>query len=133
MPWRQSDALIDSGNRMLDRGRSRGVWSSAAQRLRRRHNHVAPDRAASGARKVGANLDPIDGSGVEASLFLLETTSRSFGRASSLAGNPALYFPSFRPELGREGAVTIASPNALPGIISGQVGIDSQSRLWGAQ
>lgn len=81
----------------------------------------------------GTYFDPCRATGLEASVFVLEPADTGFAAASTAGGVPPLYLPSFRPELGREGVVTVASPEALPGIISGQVVVTSRARLWGAQ
>jgi hypothetical protein len=86
----------------------------------------------SGARlTLGASLDSVGITGVEASGFYLDRGRETFAAASNAAGQPPLYFASFRPDLGREGAVTIASPNALPGVLVGSVNATTETRFYG--
>ena len=68
--------------------------------------------------------------GIEGSGFLLEQRSVGFAAGSDPAGNPPIYFPVFRTDLGREGSFTISDPQA---ILAGQTAIRSQTRLWGGE
>ncbi len=87
--------------------------------------------AASGFRfSLGSWQDPDQTIGLEGSGFLLERKSTGFNAGSDASGNPPLYVPIFRADLGREGVYRIADP--VVGI-NGNVGIAAQMRLWGAE
>jgi hypothetical protein len=66
--------------------------------------------------------------GIEVSGFYLEQKSVGFAAGADASGNPPLYVPAFRPDLGREGAFTIADP--LLGV-TGSLAIEAKSQLWG--
>ncbi len=68
--------------------------------------------------------------GLEGTGFLLDRGTTSFAAGSDALGNPPIYLPVFRSELGREGSFIISDPLR---VLSGSVGIDSTSRLWGAE
>lgn len=76
--------------------------------------------------------------GLEGSGFFFEHALLGIAAASDGAGNPPLFVPFFRPELGREGSFTISSPVILnpvaqPGFLLGGVSIDSNTRFWGTE
>ena len=66
--------------------------------------------------------------GVESSSFLLENGSVHFAAGSDVNGNPPLFVPVFRSDLGREGTFIISSPP-----LAGNINIGSFSRLWGTE
>jgi hypothetical protein len=87
--------------------------------------------ALSGGRAtLGAWIDCDRTWGVEGSGFLLERGSTSFRAGSDAVGNPPIYLPAFRSELGREGSFIIGDPLR---VLAGNLAIDSTSRLWGAE
>jgi Putative beta barrel porin-7 (BBP7) len=71
------------------------------------------------------NDDPV---GVEVTTFWLNSQDIMFGTTSNNVGVPALYLPSLNLATGNEGRLLVA--DALAGF-AGDVGIRSQSRLWG--
>jgi hypothetical protein len=74
--------------------------------------------------------------GWEASGFVFGRRSFNFAAGSDAVGNPPLYFPIFRPDVGREGSLTLAepfNPNTGFGGFNGNVSVVSQSRLWGQE
>jgi hypothetical protein len=79
---------------------------------------------------LGAWLNDEHTFGVEGSGFLLEQRSVGFGSVSDAVGNPPVYFPVFRPDVGRQGSFTISDPFA---VLAGQTAVRSQTRLWGAE
>jgi hypothetical protein len=68
--------------------------------------------------------------GIEGSGFMLQQRSTGFSAASDPLGNPALYLPVYRADLGREGVYRVADP--VVGL-NGNLNITSQSRLWDAE
>lgn len=68
--------------------------------------------------------------GLEVSGFLLETRVAGFAAAGDAAGNPPIYMPVFRADLGEEGSFTIADP--VLGLTS-SLAIQATSQLWGAE
>ncbi len=62
--------------------------------------------------------------------FWLDTQTFHFQASGDTAGNPPLYVPVFRAELGREGSFIISDPVK---VLTGSVLFDSQSRLWGME
>jgi hypothetical protein len=87
--------------------------------------------ATSGGRfSLGGWLDCEHTIGLEASGFLLERRSVGFNAASDPSGNPPLYLPLFRADLGHEGVYRISDP--VVGL-NGGVAVNSQMRLWGAE
>ncbi len=79
---------------------------------------------------LGAWLDSDRGLGFEVSGFDLPQRSVTFAAAADSTGNPAIFVPAFRPELGREGAFTIASP--VLGV-TGSILINAPTQLWGTE
>ena len=79
---------------------------------------------------VGGWLNASQTIGLEVSGFALDQRSTGFNAGSDLTGNPPLYIPIFRADLGREGSFTISDPVAL---LTGAVGTSSQSQLWGVE
>jgi len=85
------------------------------------------DRWRSGARvRAGYWLDPQHASAIEASVFILERSSRGFAASSN--GNPILAEPFVDATLGTQSSVLIA----FPGSSSGTIAISEPSRLFGA-
>jgi hypothetical protein len=75
---------------------------------------------------VGGWADSDRGIGFEASGFYLPRRSVTFHAASDMAGNPPLFVPVFRPDLGKESIFTIANPiNAvnIPPFANGTAGV----------
>jgi hypothetical protein len=68
--------------------------------------------------------------GIEASGFMLPNQTSSFFAGSNGSGNPPIYIPVFRADLGREGSVTISDP--LLGF-AGSVAIHTESQIWGTE
>lgn len=86
---------------------------------------------------LGGWLDADGVLGVEGNGFLLERRPIRFVAGSDSSGNPPIFLPIFRPDLGREGGFTISSPvilNPSPqfGFFTGTVTVASSSQLWGA-
>jgi hypothetical protein len=79
---------------------------------------------------AGAWLDQDRTIGVEASGFFLEQRSVNFASASDATGNPPVYLPVFRADLGREGSFTVSDPVA---VLTGAIAVKSQTRLRGAE
>jgi hypothetical protein len=79
---------------------------------------------------VGGWLDDDRTWGAEGIGFLLEHRLTGFAAGSDPAGNPPLYVPVFRSELGREGSFVISDPQL---ILAGRLAIDATTRLWGAE
>jgi len=68
--------------------------------------------------------------GLEGGGFLLERGAKGFGAGSDAAGNPPIFLPVFRSDLGREGTFIISDPLR---VFAGSVAVVSTSRLWGAE
>jgi Putative beta barrel porin-7 (BBP7) len=79
---------------------------------------------------IGGWNDRECGIGLEASGFMLQQRSAGFHAASDPTGNPSLYLPVFRADLGREGTYRIADPTFG---LNGRVAIGAQTQLWGAE
>jgi hypothetical protein len=79
---------------------------------------------------AGAWLDSGRRFGLEGSAFLLEQRSAGFNLAGDSLGNPPIYMPVFRADLGMEGAFTISDPAA---VLTGSVATASSTQLWGAE
>jgi hypothetical protein len=79
---------------------------------------------------LGAWVDEDKVFGVEGRGFALEHRFKDFAAASDKAGNPPLYFPIFSETAGAERAIPIADPLRS---FSGDVGVTSTLRLWGAE
>lgn len=76
--------------------------------------------------------------GLEGSGFFFEHAVLGIAAASDQAGNPPLFVPFFRSELGRPGSFTISTPVLLnpvpqPGSLLGGVSVDCNTRFWGAE
>jgi hypothetical protein len=68
--------------------------------------------------------------GFEASGFFLFQNTFRLSAGSDAAGNPPLYVPAFRTDLGREGSFTISDPVQQ---LAGSINISSSSQFWGAE
>jgi hypothetical protein len=79
---------------------------------------------------LGSWLDCERTIGLEASGFWLAQRSAGFSAASDPTGNPSLYVPVFRADLGREGVYRVADPVVR---FNGGVAVNSQMQLWGAE
>src|ERR1019366_2429593 len=74
--------------------------------------------------------------GWEVSGFLFQQGNFAFGTGSGPVSNPPLYVPIYRPDVGREGSITLSQPFDPvigTGGLNGNISIASQSRLWGAE
>lgn len=81
---------------------------------------------------VGGWIDEGGRFGLESSFLYLERKEAGFSSASDASGNPPVYVPLFRADLGSEGSFTISSPQAFPGLLTGRLNIQLTSRFWGA-
>src|SRR5207253_2503308 len=72
--------------------------------------------------------------GWEASGFLLERRSIKPTIGSDANGNPPVFVPLFRPDVGREGSIAVAQPlDPNTGVgFNGSVNVVERFRLWGA-
>jgi hypothetical protein len=68
--------------------------------------------------------------GMEMSGFWFDSQSFHFSASADTRGNPPLYVPAFRSELGREGSFAISDPVK---VLTGSVFVDSSSRFWGME
>ena len=82
---------------------------------------------------LGGWIDDEGRFGAEASFLMLESMDAGFSSASDAAGNPAVYFPLFRSDLGTQGSFTVSSPQAFPGLLSGNAEVRLTTRFWGAE
>lgn len=87
---------------------------------------------------AGTWLGPRSLWGVEASGFSFDHAVDRFRAASDTAGNPPLFIPFFRPDVGREGGFTVSTPAILnpiarPGFFAGAVNVDAITHLWGTE
>ncbi len=80
---------------------------------------------------LGGWLDADQRFGAEGSGFLLEDRALGFAAAGDANGNPPIYVPLFRADLGREGSYTVSSP-AFP-VVTGGALVSADSRLWGGE
>lgn len=81
---------------------------------------------------LGGWLDEDSRFGLVASGLILERKSQGFTSKSDAAGNPPVYLPLFRADLGTEGSFTVSTPQALPGVLTGSLAVRLTSRFWGA-
>jgi hypothetical protein len=79
---------------------------------------------------LGGWVDEDDFFGVDGSGFVLERRTKRFAAASDKAGNPPLYFPISTGSAGAERGIPIADPLRS---FSGNVGVNSNLQLWGAE
>jgi Putative beta barrel porin-7 (BBP7) len=73
--------------------------------------------------------------GWETGGFVLARRSLNSSASSDAAGNPPVYIPFFRPDVAREGSLSVAQPldpNTGSGV-NGRVNVVEQFRLWGAE
>jgi hypothetical protein len=70
--------------------------------------------------------------GMDASFFMFGRQSTGVIAGSDALGNPPLYIPIFRPEVGREGSFAISDPFGQGlGPVAGQIAIENSLRFWG--
>jgi hypothetical protein len=100
----------------------------------------APDLGGASGLRLTADFFPRgeERGGIEISGFVLEQSKARFNAGSDGAGNPPLYLPLYRPDLGREGAFAISSPFILnplaqTGVQLGNISVANTSQLWGAE
>jgi hypothetical protein len=79
---------------------------------------------------LGGWLDDEQLFGLEASAFFLEHRGLSFTAAGDANGNPPIYVPVFRPDLGREGAFIVSDPKRN---LAGSVTVSTTTQLWGSE
>lgn len=81
---------------------------------------------------VGTWLNAERTYGVEASGFLLQQRSVNFAARSDGVGNPPIYVPVYRAELGREGSFTISDP-LLMGGLGHDIAVSLKTQFWGTE
>lgn len=70
--------------------------------------------------------------GFDGSFFMLGRRASSFSANSDANGNPVLARPFFQPAFGGTAAGEAAELVSYPGLVAGGIGIESTTRLWGA-
>jgi hypothetical protein len=85
-----------------------------------------------GRTTIGAWFDCDAHIGMDASFFVFGRQTMGITAGSDALGNPPLYIPIFRPEVGREGSFAISDPFGQgQGPVGGRITIASSLRFWG--